>query len=218
MALQDYDNKRQYTKYKRHVNESHEKVNANTVNTIQKDLSTQQQETNAVKDNAFEERVYTIFNNNMYTNAMFIDYFKTGEYINSSLSSDIKIDYEKSQISIDVDKVSATIVSSDIYSVHGNDVAMNDFFLISNHYIPIGAEIKYYLQGSNGERWPITPNALKLPMHLTTPIQYGFKIVTELVANSLGESPELNGYAILYWDAQVEENLGMTNPDLMRFP
>ena len=66
MPLQDYDKNRQYTKYKRHVNESHERVNAKTINTIQKDINTQQQETNAIKDTAFEERVYTIFNNNHY--------------------------------------------------------------------------------------------------------------------------------------------------------
>ena len=29
---------------------------------------------------------------------------------------------------------------------------------------------------------------------------------------------KLNGYAILYWDAKVEEAYGLTNPDLMRFP
>ena len=61
MAFQDYDKNRQYTKYKRHVNESHERVNADTVNTLQTDLNNQQQETNSVKDTAFEERVYTIF-------------------------------------------------------------------------------------------------------------------------------------------------------------
>ena len=28
----------------------------------------------------------------------------------------------------------------------------------------------------------------------------------------------LNGYAIMYWDAKVEENNGLVNPDLLRFP
>ena len=82
MALNDHNSTRQYTKYKRHVNESHERVDASTVNTLQDDLNVQQKETNEVKDTAFEERVYTIFNNNLYVNAMFVDYFKSGEYIN----------------------------------------------------------------------------------------------------------------------------------------
>jgi hypothetical protein len=217
MALNDLDNKRQYTKYKRHVNESNERVDAKTVNKLQEDLSTQQQETNAVKDTAFEERIYTIFNNNLYTNAMFVDYFKTGEYINMNESSNIAFDYPKTQLSID-NNTTGTAISTLIHSVHGADVELNDFFLITNQYVPVGAEIKYYLETHTGERWPILPNKLKLPLHLTQNLKYGFKVIIDMKANALGETPLINGYAILYWDAQVEANYGITNPDLMRFP
>lgn len=217
MALNDLDNKRQYTKYKRHVNESNERVDAKTVNKLQEDLSTQQQETNAVKDTAFEERIYTIFNNNLYANAMFVDYFKTGEYINMNESSNIAFDYPKTQLSID-NNTTGTAVSTLIHSVHGADVELNDFFLITNQHVPVGAEIKYYLETHTGERWPILPNKLKLPLHLTQNLKYGFKVIIDMKANALGETPLLNGYAILYWDAQVEANYGITNPDLMRFP
>ena len=218
MALQDYDNNRQYTKYKRHVNESNERVNAETVNTLQSDLNTQQQETNAVKDTAFEERVYTIFNNNLYTNAMFVDYFKTGEYIDMNLSRDIAINYPMTRLSLDKDKEDGSCISTIVYSVHGSDVEMNDFFLIANEDIPVGGSIKYYIETNTGERWPILPNTLKLPMHLTENLKYGFRVVIEFKANALKESPKLNGYAILYWDAKVGEAYGLTNPDLMRFP
>lgn len=217
MALNEYDNKRQYTKYKRHVNESNERVNANTVNKLQDDLNVQQQETNTVKDTAFEERVYTIFDNNLYTNAMFIDYYKTGEYLNMNESSNVTIDYNKTQLSID-NNTTGTAVSTMIYSVHGIEIELNDFFLITNEYIPVGASIKYYLETNTGERWPILPNTMKLPLHLSDNLKYGFKVVIDMQANALGESPVLNGYAILYWDAQVETNYGMTNPDLQRFP
>ena len=217
MALNEYNNKRQYTKYKRHVNDSQERVDAATVNQLQQDLNVQQQETNDVKDTAFEERIYTIFNNNLYTNAMFVDYFKTGEHLNLNESNNIKIDTEKTQLTLD-NSNTGTAISTMIYSVHGTDIEMNDFFLITNENVPIGAEIKYYLETYNGERWPILPNALKLPLHLTENLNYGFKIVMEFKANALNEYPLLNGYAILYWDAKVEENYGITNPDLMRFP
>lgn len=217
MALNDLDNKRQYTKYKRHVNESNERVDAKTVNKLQEDLSTQQQETNAVKDTAFEERIYTIFNNNLYANAMFVDYFKTGEYVNMNESSNIAFDYPKTQLSID-NGTTGTAVSTLIHSVHGADIELNDFFLITNQHVPVGAEIKYYLETHTGERWPILPNKLKLPLHLTQNLKYGFKVIIDMKANALGETPLVNGYAILYWDAQVEANYGITNPDLMRFP
>ena len=218
MPLQDYDKTRQYTKYKRHVDDSNEKVNASTVNKIQSDINEQQHETNLVKDTAFEERVYTIFNNNLYTNAMFVDYYKQGQYLNLNESDNVEINFEKTQLSLKAGSKSGTAISSKIYSVHGSDVEMNDFFLITNQDVPVGAEIKYYLETNKGERWPILANALKLPLHLTENIKNGFKVVAELKSNSLGESPLLNGYAVLYWDAKVEEDYGMTNPDLQRFP
>lgn len=218
MALNEHNNTRQYTKYKRHVNESSEKVNAQTVNTLQQDLNTQQQETNLIKDNAFEERIYTIFNNNLYTNAMFVDYYKTGEHLDLEHSNNVKIEPTKTQVLLNPDVTDGVASSDMICSVHGSDVEINDFFLITNEYIPVGASIKYYLETSTGERWPILANSLKLPMHLSQNLKYGFRMITEMQANSLGESPVLNGYAVLYWDAKVEENYGMTNPDLMRFP
>ena len=218
MPLQDYDKTRQYTKYKRHVNDSNEKINAGTVNKIQSDINEQQHETNLVKDTAFEERVYTIFNNNLYANAMFVDYYKQGQYLNLNESDNVEINFEKTQLSLKAGSKSGTAISSKIYSVHGSDVEMNDFFLITNQDVPVGAEIKYYLETNKGERWPILANALKLPLHLTENIKNGFKVVAELKSNSLGESPLLNGYAVLYWDAKVEEDYGMTNPDLKRFP
>ena len=218
MPLQDYDKTRQYTKYKRHVDDSNEKVNAGTINKIQSDINEQQHETNLVKDTAFEERVYTIFNNNLYTNAMFVDYYKQGQYLNLNESDNVEINFEKTQLSLKAGSKSGTAISSKIYSVHGSDVEMNDFFLITNQDVPVGAEIKYYLETNKGERWPILANALKLPLHLTENIKNGFKVVAELKSNSLGESPLLNGYAVLYWDAKVEEDYGMTNPDLQRFP
>ena len=218
MPLQDYNKTRQYTKYKRHVDDSNEKVNAGTVNKIQSDINEQQHETNLVKDTAFEERVYTIFNNNLYANAMFVDYYKQGQYLNLNESDNVEINFKKTQLSLKAGTKSGTAISSKIYSVHGSDVEMNDFFLITNQDVPVGAEIKYYLETNKGERWPILANALKLPLHLTENIKNGFKVVAELKSNSLGESPLLNGYAVLYWDAKVEEDYGMTNPDLKRFP
>ena len=218
MALNEYDSKRQYTQYKRHVNESNERVNAETVNKLQTDINTQQQDTNQVKDTAFEERVYTIFNNNLFTNAMFIDYYKTGEYLNVTESSAVVVDFEKSLVTIDSKSSKGTAVSTKIFSVHGVEIETNDFFLITNDYAPIGANIKYFLETHTGERWPIIPNALKLPLHLSENIAYGFKVVIELTANALDEKPYVNGYALLYWDKQVELNYGMTNPDLPRFP
>ena len=218
MALNEHNNTRQYTRYKRHVNESTERVDAGTVNTLQEDIVNQQQEANQIKDKAFEERVYTIFNNNLYANAMFVDYYRSGEYLNLHESLGVQINANKARLELARHSTAGIATSTRIFSVHGEDIELNDFFLITNEYIPQGASIKYFLQTSTGERWQIIANALKLPLHLHDNLKLGFNLVAELKANSMGESPVINGYAILYWDAQVEKNYGLTNPDLIRFP
>lgn len=218
MAMNEMDTTRRYTKYKRHVNDSTERIDAKDVNQIQQNINEHQEDTNIIKDEAFQERVYTIFENNLYTNAMFLDVYENGEYIDKVNSSNYLLNSKLKNIFAELDSSSATITSVRIHSVHGEEIELNDFFLITNQYVPVGASIKYYLKLMNGERYPISANALKTPLHLSSNIQYGFSLVAELTKNALGESPIINGYAILYWDAQVEKDYGLINPDLQRFP
>lgn len=218
MAINEMDTTRRYTKYKRHVNDSTERIDAKDVNQIQQDINEHQEDTNIIKDTAFQERVYTIFENNLYTNAMFLDVYENGQYIDKVNSNNHVLDSKLNNVSLEKDKNSGTVTSIRIHSVHGEEIQLNDFFLVTNQYVPVGASIKYYLKLINGERYPISANALKTPLHLSNNIEYGFSLVAELTKNALGESPIINGYAILYWDAQVEKNYGITNPDLQRFP
>lgn len=218
MSINETNTIRRYTKYKRHVNDASERINANDINQIQKDINEHQKDTNIIKDEAFQERVYTLFENNLYTNAMFLDVYENGEYIDKVNSNNYTLDPKLKNISINKNNNSGTVTSIKICSVHGEDIELNDFFLITNQRVPTGASIKYYLKLTNGECYPISANALKTPLHLSNNIKYGFNLIAELTKNALGESPIINGYSILYWDAQVEKNLGMTNPDLQRFP
>ena len=218
MAMNEMDTTRRYTKYKRHVNDSTERIDAQDVNQIQENINEHQEDTNIIKDTAFQERVYTIFENNLYTNAMFLDVYVNGQYINKVDSSNYVLDSKLNNIYIDKDHDTGTVTSIRVHSVHGEEIELNDFFLVTNQYVPTGASIKYYLKLMNGESYPISANALKTPLHLSSNIKYGFSLVAQLTKNALGESPIINGYAILYWDAQVEKDYGMTNPDLQRFP
>lgn len=218
MAMNEMDTTRRYTKYKRHVNDSTERIDAQDVNQIQENINEHQEDTNIIKDTAFQERVYTIFENNLYTNAMFLDVYENGQYINKVDSSNYVLDSKLNNIYIDKDHDAGTVTSIRVHSVHGEEIELNDFFLVTNQYVPTGASIKYYLKLMNGESYPISANALKTPLHLSSNIKYGFSLVAQLTKNALGESPIINGYAILYWDAQVEKDYGMTNPDLQRFP
>ena len=218
MAMNEMDTTRRYTKYKRHVNDSTERIDAQDVNQIQENINEHQEDTNIIKDTAFQERVYTIFENNLYTNAMFLDVYENGQYINKVDSSNYVLDSKLNNIYLDKDHDTGTVTSIRVHSVHGEEIELNDFFLVTNQYVPTGASIKYYLKLMNGESYPISANALKTPLHLSNNIKYGFSLVAQLTKNALGESPIINGYAILYWDAQVEKDYGMTNPDLQRFP
>lgn len=218
MSINELDTTRRYTKYKRHVNDSTERINASDVNKIQKNINEHQEDTNIIKDTAFQERVYTIFENNLYTNAMFLDVYENGEYIDKVNSNNYELDAKLKNVYLQNEETSGIITSTRIHSVHGEEIELNDFFLITNQYVPTGASIKYYLKLTTGEQYPISANALKTPLHLSSNIKYGFNLVADLTKNALGESPIINGYAILYWDAQVEKNYGLTNPDLQRFP
>lgn len=218
MAINEMDTTRRYTKYKRHVNDSTERIDAQDVNQIQENINEHQEDTNIIKDTAFQERVYTIFENNLYTNAMFLDVYENGQYINKVDSSNYVLDSKLNNVYLDKDHDTGTVTSIRVHSVHGEEIELNDFFLVTNQYVPTGASIKYYLKLMNGESYPISANALKTPLHLSSNIKYGFSLVAQLTKNALGESPIINGYAILYWDAQVEKDYGMTNPDLKRFP
>lgn len=218
MTMKDIDTTRRYTKYKRHVNDSTERIDAQNVNKIQETINEHEVDTNVIKDTAFQERVYTIFENNLYANAMFLDIYENGKYIDKVQTKNVSLDSKLKNVSLDKGTVSGIITSQRVYSVHGEEIKLNDFFLVTNQYIPTGASINYSLKLMSGERYPISANALKTPLHLSKNIEYGFQIVAELKANALGESPIINDYSILYWDAQVEENYGMTNPDLQRFP
>ena len=218
MAMNDLDTTRTYTKYKRHVNDSTERVDAQTINQIQEDIQTKQEDTNTIKDTAFEERLYTIFENNNYVNAMFKDLLENGNFINATKSSNYNLDPNLKNVSITKDQSEATITSIKLHSSFGEDIELNDFFLVTNEYKPVGTSIKYFLQNVHGEKYQIKSNSLKTPLHLSQNIILGFELIIELKANDLGESPVLNDYAILYWDAQIEKNIGMVNPDLQRFP
>ena len=218
MAMNEMDTTRRYTKYKRHVNDSTERIDAQDVNQIQENINEHQEDTNIIKETAFQERVYTRFENNLYTNAMFLDVYENGQYINKVDSSNYVLDSKLNNVYIDKDHDAGTVTSIRVHSVHGEEIELNDFFLVTNQYVPTGASIKYYLKLMNGESYPISANALKTPLHLSSNIKYGFSLVAQLTKNALGESPIINGYAILYWDAQVEKDYGMTNPDLQRFP
>lgn len=218
MALNENNTKKTYTKYKRHVDESKERISAKTINTIQNDIAEQQHESNKIKDKAFEERLYTIFNNNLYTNSMFKDILQNGNYMDMEQSTNVKFDFDNQVITLVPGKTEGTFISQLIYSIHGPEIELNDFFIITSETAPVGSSIKYYLETRTGTRWPVLQNALKLPMHVTDGVENGFRILIELKANDLGESPSVNGYAVLYHDAKVEEDYGLINPDLQRFP
>ena len=119
MAMNEMDTTRRYTKYKRHVNDSTERIDAKDVNQIQENINEHQEDVNVVKDEAFIERVYTIFDNNLFANAMFLDTYANGQYIDKVQSSNYLLDPKLNNVSLSKDADAATVSSIRIHSVHG---------------------------------------------------------------------------------------------------
>lgn len=218
MNTDGVNNKRQYTKFKRHVNHSGERVDARDINKIQQAQNESEIALNDIRDTQFEERVYTIFNNSYFVNAMFVDYFKSFENVDQERSENIMFDVPEGVLTLQEESMSGRSSSQLIISKFGNEIALNDFILITNQSVPQGASVTYYIEPTEGGMWQIKENMTKTPLHLTMALNHGFRLVAKLECNSMGEKPVINGYAILFFDAQVEENLGMVNPDLQRFP
>ena len=223
-SMYEFENERAYTKFKRHVDESHERISANDINKLQTSVQKQELFENRTRDTAFQERIYTIFENNLFVNAMFVDYYENGNYVNLLECNGVSRDEEKQLVTLQPYYSQGVAASSLILSQYGPDAEMNDFLLIVNQTVPTGAAVKYFIQGHTGERWPIKENdgrsgsTVHKPMHLSENIKNGFKVIAQLTRNSLDEAPEINGFAVMYWDGEVEKQLGLTNPDLSRFP
>lgn len=208
---------RVYTKFQRHVDNAEEVISAKHINQVQEALGDTEQNVGKLKDYRFIDSVLFSFDSNLYVNSMFGDEVNNKKYIDFTLSTAIKHDEKERSIYVENKSLAGDVLTTRITSSIDEEVPLNDFFLVTDHYIPQGASIKYHLVTDMNETFPILPNEPKVPTTILngTP---SVRVKAILTKNSLGETPKLYGLALLFFDPAVEAQYGLINPDLRRFP
>lgn len=213
------DQFRTYTKFTRHVDNAKEVISASDINKIQSAVNTG--ETHIIKLNAndFLQRALFAFDNNFYVNSMFADTLENLQYIDMSRSTNILYNEKEKSLYLGDMSDKGSVITVPMSST--NETPMNDFVLLVDEYIPVGASIKYFLSVNNIDFYPIKANDVNNPNHFNVEYDPGsilnLILRIELTKNFAGESPRVSGYVVMYNDPVVERSYGLINPDLKRF-
>jgi len=212
----DNENNRVFTKFQRHVNNAAETVSADHIGAVQAALTQAETGISKLRDTQFRERVLDILDNNYYANAMFVNEVNDQSYLDLTLSRNVSFEDEDGSIQLNRGVGTGVVCSTIVQSSLGDGIRLQDFFLVVDHNIPAGSDIRYFLVDREGAKYPLTANETKLPMHVYAEVT-GYRIQAEMRTNAVGESPQIFGMAVLFFDEGVEGEYGLTNPDLQRF-
>ena len=170
-----------------------------------------------IKDSIFFHDVMTSFENNRLTNAIFICEIKDREYANLENSKNITYDDKYSQIQLNNGAISGIYETLFIKTNDNINASLNNFFLIADSTIPIGADITYTLVTNENEEYPITPGVdMPMVIYKKDNLPTKFKIRVRLFANNKKQSPTLKAFAVLYNDKYIEDKLGLVDIDLSK--
>lgn len=162
-------------------------------------------------DDVFLNSVNISFDNNKYTNAMFINQIKDKEYSDLFLSDNIKFDSIEANIkAIDVTK-NAIYYSIEKCTNEEYNSDLNHFFLIVDQTIPDGCDIIYYLITDDNRKFIIKPNNT-IPLTLVAPCKK-FKLSAKLSCNGI-DTPSINAFAVLYYDEYINSAYRLINVNL----
>ena len=162
-------------------------------------------------DDVFLNSVNISFDNNKYTNAMFVNQIKDKELSDLFLSDNIKFDSIEANIkAIDVTK-NAIYYSIEKCTNEEYDSDLNHFFLIVDQTIPDGCDIIYYLITDDNRKFIIKPNNT-IPLTLVAPCKK-FKLSAKLSCNGI-DTPSINAFAVLYYDEYINSAYRLINVNL----
>ena len=213
------DQFRTYTKFTRHTNNTKEVVNATDINKIQQAINQEEENTAIIHDNAFTSKALFSFDNNFYVNTLFIDTLDNLQYIDMPRSFNIHYSNKEGTIIVGGLSNTGNLITTPISST--NEVPMNDFVLLTDEYIPVGADIKYYVSVNDIDFYPIKANDVNKPNHFNVEYEPGailsLKLKIELKKNLSGDSPKISAWCVMFNDPLTERSYGLMNPDLSRF-
>lgn len=208
-----------FTHFQRHSDNAGEVIEGEDINKIQETVNKQEKINVERSETEFLNRCLFILENHFAVNSGFIDELEDLNNISS-----MQNDYQNNTFEFDFDDTSLKISpgidknvihTKEINSEVDNDQAfLNDFLLLVDATIPQGASIEYYISTDFGD-FPIKPskeNSLKIQKSI---LNFQLKII--MTRNSLGQSPKLFSFGILFFDIFLEKKYGLINPDLSRF-
>lgn len=167
------------------------------------------------RDDIFYNQTIFAFENNAIANTFFIDTLNNKEWCDLALSKDIEYDEEYSKLQISNNNIVGEFYTFFIETEKDIRTEINDFFLIVDADIPVGADITYFIVTDKNEIFPIKPHS-DMPMRIYDfdSIPSKFKLKAVLKANNKHESPKIKAFAIMYFDQNIDDKLGLLNPDL----
>lgn len=210
---------RKFTKYQRHVNNAQEVISADHINTIQKSVNVAENNVIDLHANEFLNKTIFVFNNNIYVNQMFVDLFENQQFINMSKSRNSFFDSKERILFVNGDVSETSIYTESLYTK--SDVLPNDFVVMIDCYIPPGANIDVFISTNNKDYYPIRYNDITKPNRIkfknNTSNDFELTLKFKVKKNYQNESPKISGFSVMWFDASVEREYGLTNPDLGQF-
>lgn len=159
-------------------------------------------------DDTFLNTAEIAFDNNEYTNSMFINEVKNTDYSDFTLSQNVV--YSSIETCIKVKDLTKTGIyySTKKCTDETYNSKLNNFFLVVDQEVPAGCNIIYYIVTDDNKTFFIKPNDTA-PLVLKGPC-YKFKLQAYLLSNKV-DTPVINGFAVLYYDEYIQNAYGLVN-------
>lgn len=164
-------------------------------------------------DNTFLNSVKISFDNNKYTNSMFVNEVKDREYSDFYLSDNIVYNSIESCLKVKDLTKNGVYYSTEKCTDETYKSQLNNFFLVVDEVIPTGCDIIYHIITDDNRNFLIKANDT-VPLVLNIPC-YSFRIKANLLSNKIN-TPVINGFAVLYYDDYVQKAYRLINVDLSK--
>jgi len=208
-----------FTKFVRHVDNAREPVRADDINKVQKAVNTQELQSTELTTSDFLQRALFALDNSFYVNTMFIDSLENQQYINMGHSFNVIYDAKTRTLTSGDAGNKGVIITVPLAS--SSEIPLNDFVIMVDEHIPLGASIKYSLTSNGKDFFPVRVNDVNTPNRINPSYEAGALLDVvlrmEMNKNLSGESPKVSSWVVMYNDPILERSYGLINPDLGRF-
>lgn len=201
--------KHSITKFQTHLNHANEPIDAQHLNLIQDAINESERQQAEIAKYKFESDALFVLSNSFTANA--IQFYVHENRFGQAYYPPNGFEWNEEQQGLMLqDHLSVGSFKTDKATGHLHHSTLNDFTLISECYVPVGATIEYYLTTKNGGfTQKIVPNSKyssqSLPLHLKESIK-DYQLTVIMKTNQANQSPILYGMVLLFHDEAVDEH------------